>query len=80
MLATAQRGARHLLQGLAVCKHCGYAYYGTLAYRSKKEYGYYRCIGTEAYRFGGERKCDNLPVYKDVLVMNQGYACLESLF
>ena len=63
----AQRGARHLLQGLTVCKQCGYAYYGTLAYRSKKEYGYYRCIGTEAYRFGGERKCDNLPVYKEVL-------------
>jgi site-specific DNA recombinase len=63
----AQRGARHLLQGLAVCQQCGYAYYGTLAYRSRKEYGYYRCIGTEAYRFGGERKCANLPVYKDVL-------------
>jgi site-specific DNA recombinase len=63
----AKPGARHLLQGLAVCKQGGYAYYGTLAYRSKKEYGYYRCIGTEAYRFGGERKCDNLPVYKDVL-------------
>jgi site-specific DNA recombinase len=63
----AQRGARHLLQGLVVCAHCGYAYYGTLAHWNTKEYGYYRCIGSEAYRFGGERKCDNLPVDKDML-------------
>jgi site-specific DNA recombinase len=63
----AQRGARHLLQGLVACEHCGYGNSGTLAHWNSKEYGYYRCIGSEAYRFGGERKCDNLPVDKDVL-------------
>jgi site-specific DNA recombinase len=50
-----------------VCEHCGYANSGTRAHWNTKEYGYYRCIGSEAYRFGGERKCDNLPVDKDVL-------------
>jgi site-specific DNA recombinase len=63
----AQRGARHLLQGLVACEHCGYGNSGTLAHWNSKAYGYYRCIGSEAYRFGGERKCDHLPVDKDVL-------------
>ena len=31
----AQRGARHLLQGLVVCEQCGYAYYGTLLQEQK---------------------------------------------
>lgn len=67
-----RRGVRHLLQGLIVCKQCGYAYYGTIKQQPTKEgtlreYGYYRCIGTEAYRFGGEPKCANLPLQKKVL-------------
>jgi site-specific DNA recombinase len=32
-----------------------------------QEYGYYRCIGTEAYRFGGAPKCGNLPLQKKTL-------------
>jgi len=30
-------------------------------------YGYYRCIGTDAYRFAGERVCDNKQVRTDLL-------------
>jgi site-specific DNA recombinase len=59
---THQRGARYLLQGLLVCKQCGYAYYGKPISRSSakghpRHYAYYRCIGTDAYRFGGQRIC-----------------------
>lgn len=66
------RGARHLLQGLLVCQSCGYAYYGKPLSRSAakgktRHYAYYRCIGTDAYRFGGERLCRNKQVRTDVV-------------
>jgi site-specific DNA recombinase len=66
------RGARYLLQGLLVCKRCGYAYYGKPVSRSavkgkKRRYAYYRCTGTDAYRFGGERVCQNKQLRTDVL-------------
>jgi site-specific DNA recombinase len=65
------RGARYLLQGLVVCSQCKHAYYGKPVSRSSAKgktcYAYYRCIGTDAYRFGGERICDNKQVRTDVL-------------
>jgi site-specific DNA recombinase len=66
------REARYLLQGLLVCAHCRYAYYGKPVSRSaakgkKRRYAYYRCIGTDAYRFGGQRVCANKQVRTDVL-------------
>ena len=66
-----KRGARYLLQGLVACKCCGYAYYGKPVSRAsakgKQSYAYYRCIGTDAYRFGGERICTNKQVRTDML-------------
>lgn len=67
-----QRGARYLLQGLLKCQHCGYAFYGKPVSRSagkgkKRRYAYYRCIGTDAYRFGGERLCWNKQLRTDLL-------------
>ncbi len=67
-----QRGARYLLQGLVTCKLCGYAYYGKAisnkAVKGKpRDYAYYRCIGTDAYRFGGQRVCSNTQVRTDTL-------------
>jgi site-specific DNA recombinase len=67
-----QRGALYLLQGLLVCAQCGYAYYGKQVSRKAakgktRAYAYYRCIGTDAYRFAGERICDNLQVRTDLL-------------
>src|SRR5438132_3613714 len=55
-----RRGARYLLQGLVRCQQCGYAFYGkpisrTAAKGKTRTYAYYRCLGTDAYRFGGER-------------------------
>jgi site-specific DNA recombinase len=67
-----KRGARYLLQGLLVCAQCQYAYYGKAisnkaAKGQKRDYAYYRCVGTDAYRFGGERICDNMQVRTDTL-------------
>jgi site-specific DNA recombinase len=67
-----RRGARYLLQGLIVCAKCRYAYYGKpvsnkSAKGHRRNYAYYRCIGTDAYRFGGERICDNLQVRTDLV-------------
>ena len=66
------RGARYLLQGLLVCRQCGYAYYGkAVSLRAAKgqprDYAYYRCCGSDAYRFGGQRVCTNLQVRTDRL-------------
>src|SRR5262249_36473107 len=67
-----RRRARYLLQGLLQCQHCGYAFYGKpLSPSTRKHrpraYAYYRCVGTDAYRFGGERLCPNMQVRTDRL-------------
>ena len=67
-----RRGARYLLQGLVQCQQCGYAFYGKPISRSAakgktRTYAYYRCLGTDAYRFGGERVCTNPQVRTDLL-------------
>jgi site-specific DNA recombinase len=66
-------GGRYLLQGLVVCKRCGYGCYGKPTSRaaSKGEgrvpYAYYRCTGSDAYRFGGQRLCWNKQIRTDML-------------
>jgi site-specific DNA recombinase len=67
-----ERGARYLLQGLLVCGCCGYAYYGKPISPSGRKghprsYAYYRCIGSDAYRFGGERLCWNKQLRTDLV-------------
>jgi site-specific DNA recombinase len=66
-----RRGARYLLQGLVVCPQCGHAFYGKPVSRASAKgttrYAYYRCIGTDAYRFGGERLCQSRQVRTDLL-------------
>lgn len=66
-----KRGATYLLQGLLECESCSYAYYGKKVSRSaakgKVPYAYYRCIGTDAYRFGGKRVCHNKQIRTDKL-------------
>jgi site-specific DNA recombinase len=67
-----RRGALYLLQGLVQCQHCGYAYDGKRLSPSARKghpraYAYYRCLGTDAYRFGGERVCQNTQVRTDLL-------------
>ena len=67
-----QRGARYLLQGLICCALCGYAYYGkaispSAAKYHDRHYAYYRCVGSDAYRFGGQRLCHNKQVRTDLV-------------
>jgi site-specific DNA recombinase len=67
-----QWGARYLLQGLLVCEQCGYAYYGKPLSRSARKgkprhYAYYRCVGTDAYRFGGQAVCHHPQCRTDTL-------------
>jgi site-specific DNA recombinase len=62
-----RRGARWLLQGLLVCRQCGYALYGIgtrhrLACGDEVVHAYYRCMGRNGHRFGGQRLCDNRQV------------------
>jgi len=64
-------GARNLLQGLVTCGCCRYSFYGKMISRSAAKghsrYVYYRCVGTDSHRFGGQRICQNKQVRADVL-------------
>jgi site-specific DNA recombinase len=67
-----RRGALSLRQGLLPCQHGGYAFDGKRLSPSARQgkpraYAYDRCLGTDAYRFGGERLCQNTQVRPDVL-------------
>jgi site-specific DNA recombinase len=66
------RGPRWLLQGLTVCRQCGYAFYGKAVPRSSKDrtkgdYRLYRCIGTDRCRYGGIQVCSNRSIRADHL-------------
>jgi site-specific DNA recombinase len=64
-------GGRYRLQGLVVCKRCGDGGYGKPVSRAsakgKVPYASYRCTGSDASRFGGQRLCGNKQVRTDVL-------------
>ena len=57
-----QSGATYLLSGLLVCGHCGGAYCGRRHGTGAKRYVYYRGLGTDKYRNGGELSCKNAAV------------------
>jgi site-specific DNA recombinase len=62
-----------LLQGIAACSSCGYGYYRTSTRTTNKKIYYYRCLGSDDYRYEGGRVCANKPVradYLDQLVWN----------
>jgi len=56
-----------LLQGLAACAACGYGYYRTSARTARRKIYYYRCLGSDDYRYEGGRVCGNKPVRADYL-------------
>ena len=67
-----RRGWCGPLQGLLVCRHCGYALYGLgtrhrLANGNTVEHSYYRCTGRNGNRLGGQRLCENRQVRVDDL-------------
>jgi DNA invertase Pin-like site-specific DNA recombinase len=56
-----------LLQGLAACAGCGYGYYRTSTRTTSKKIYYYRCLGSDDYRYEAGRVCGNTPVRADYL-------------
>jgi site-specific DNA recombinase len=69
-----------LLQGIAACASCGYGYYRTTTTTTagNKIY-YYRCLGSDDYRYQGGRVCQNKPVradYADTVVWDHVTALL----
>jgi site-specific DNA recombinase len=56
-----------LLQGLVACRSCGYSYYRTSTRTSKQRLYYYRCLGSDDYRYERGRVCNNPPVRQDYL-------------
>lgn len=56
-----------LLQSMLVCKSCGYAYYRCSTKTSKRKLYYYRCLGSDNYRFANGRVCQNKPIRQDYL-------------
>lgn len=66
------RRSGYLLQGLLSCSECRYAFYGkTTRQRGAgsrlRDFIYYRCSGTDGYRFGGERICNNPPIRGELI-------------
>jgi site-specific DNA recombinase len=56
-----------LLQGLLICQLCGYALYRYSTRTTCRRLTYYRCTGTDAYRFPEGRRCTNRPVRQDAV-------------
>ena len=67
-----------LLQGICACASCGYAYYRTSTRTTNKIIYYYRCLGSDNYRYEHGRVCANKPVradYLDALVWDHLALC-----
>jgi site-specific DNA recombinase len=56
-----------LLQGLAACSSCGYAFYRTSTRTTNTTLRYYRCRGGDAYRHENGRICTTKPIRVDYL-------------
>jgi site-specific DNA recombinase len=56
-----------ILQGLVHCRHCGYALYRTSTHSTARKIAYYRCLGSDAWRYEGKARCDQRPIRLDLL-------------
>jgi len=56
-----------ILQGIVHCSQCGYALFRDSARTSARTIYYYRCPGSEAWRFGGKARCDQRAIRLDLL-------------
>jgi len=56
-----------LLQGLLVCRQCGYGLYRTSTRTSKQQIHYDRCLGSDRYRHLKGPVCTNRPIRQDAL-------------
>jgi site-specific DNA recombinase len=56
-----------ILQGLVHCARCGYALYRTSTRSSARKIYYYRCLGSDAWRYQGQARCSAPPIRLDLL-------------
>ena len=56
-----------ILQGLTHCAQCGYALYRTSTKTSARKIFYYRCLGSDAWRYQGKARCNAKPIRLDLL-------------
>jgi len=56
-----------ILQGLVHCAQCGYALYRHSARSSARKISYYRCLGSDAWRYQGQARCSAQPIRLDLL-------------
>jgi site-specific DNA recombinase len=57
-----------LQSGIMVCRECGYSLYRTYTTTSAgNKIFYYRCFGSDPYRFEGVRKCNCKPLRQDYI-------------
>ena len=56
-----------LLTGMLVCGECGYAYYRASTQTSRRKLYYYRCLGSDDYRYTNGRVCQSKPIRQDYL-------------
>ena len=66
-LASRRTLAPSILQGLVHCRQCGYALYRTATRSSARKIYYYRCLGSDAWRYAGKARCDERPIRQDLL-------------
>jgi site-specific DNA recombinase len=56
-----------LLQGLVHCAECGYALYRTSTRSTARKISYYRCLGSDAWRYQGQTRCTARAIRLDLL-------------
>jgi site-specific DNA recombinase len=56
-----------IVQGLVCCRSCGYALYRTSTHSSVRKIYYYRCLGSDAWRYRGKALCSQKPIRQDLL-------------
>jgi len=56
-----------ILQGLVHCRHCGYAMQRISARTTARRIYYYRCLGSDAWRYAGAARCAQRPIRLDLL-------------
>ena len=56
-----------ILQGLVHCAQCGYALYRTSTRSSARKIYYYRCLGSDAWRYQGQARCSARAIRLDLL-------------
>ena len=66
-----------LLQGLLVCRQCGYAYYRSSTRTTKRKLYYYRCLGSDGWRYAEGARCASRPLQQDRLMWAELVRLLE---